>query len=66
MPDAPPPWYRRLAHHVAHWRGLNEGRIVSALDRRGNVWIGFRCTACGQVAGIHMARTDQPPPSAFS
>ena len=53
-------------HRIAHWLGLNKGRIVSALDARGTSWIGFRCGRCGRVTGIHAAYSQQPDQSLFS
>jgi hypothetical protein len=43
-------------HRLAHALGWNLGRVVSATDSRGQVWIGFECTACGQVDGTHIAQ----------
>jgi hypothetical protein len=47
---------RRAAHRLAHALGWNLGRVVSATDSRGQVWVGFECTACGQVDGAHVAQ----------
>lgn len=55
-----------LLHRIAHWFGWNLGHVVSALDDRGTVWIGFRCATCGRISGIHASYTQAPPPSAFS
>lgn len=51
-------------HRVAHWLGWNLGTVVSALDRQGTVWIGFKCDACGKVSGIHA--TGAPLPKEFT
>lgn len=48
-----------MRHRIAHWLHWNLGFLVSALDERGTVWIGFRCATCGKVSGIHAT---QPPP----
>lgn len=42
-----------VRHRLAHWLGWHLGRVVSALDRNGTIWIGFRCGTCGKVNGIH-------------
>jgi hypothetical protein len=55
-----------LWHRIVHWLGWHHGRVVSALDKRGTVWIGFRCGKCGGISGIHAAYSQQPPPGAFS
>ena len=48
-------------HRLAHWLGLNLGRVVSALDRRGTVWIGFKCAECGRSGGIDRRCHDGSP-----
>jgi hypothetical protein len=53
-------WLHRLAHRLS-WQ---LGTIVSAVDRRGTVWIGFKCATCGEVSGIHA--THPPPSSEFT
>lgn len=51
---------RSILHWLAHRLGLNQGRVVSALDDHGRVWIGFRCTACGKLSDPHPSLLDQP------
>lgn len=54
-----------ILHRVAHWFGWNRGYVVSALDQRGTVWIGYKCVICGKIGGIHAAHSQTPPESAF-
>jgi hypothetical protein len=54
-----------ITHWLAHLTGQNLGTIVSVLDKRDTVWIGFRCTGCGRVSGIHVAHDQVPKPSEF-
>lgn len=49
-----------LKHRIEHWLGWNTGKVVSALDKRGTVWIGFRCSQCGKVSGIHASWLEAP------
>jgi hypothetical protein len=51
-------------HRLEHWLGWNRGNVVAATDERGTVWIGFRCTTCGKVSGIHAMHP--PPPERFT
>lgn len=56
-----------MRHRIAHWLHWNLGTVVSALDERGTVWIGFRCATCGKVSGITCGKVSgihatQPPP----
>jgi hypothetical protein len=54
-----------IAHWLAHLTGHNLGNIVSVLDKRGTVWIGFRCRSCGRITGIHAAHDQAPKPAEF-
>jgi hypothetical protein len=40
----------KLIHAIAHLFGWNTGRVVSASDRRQNLWMAFRCSTCGRVS----------------
>lgn len=46
---------RRLLHRLAHRLHWQLGRVVSATDSRGRVWVGFECATCGQVTGASIA-----------
>ncbi len=48
-----------MIHWLEHRLGWNRGTVVSATDVRGNVWIGFKCSTCGKISGIHATH---PPP----
>jgi hypothetical protein len=54
-----------LLHRIAHRLGWNMGYVVSALDDRGTVWIGFKCARCGRIEGIHADYSQQPELSRF-
>lgn len=49
-----------MMHRLAHWLGWNRGWVVTALDQRGTVWIGFKCSVCGRISGIHASMTHRP------
>jgi hypothetical protein len=34
---------------MAHRLGWNRGYVVAATDEHGRVWVGFRCSTCGQL-----------------
>jgi hypothetical protein len=51
-------------HWLAHRTGQNRGQVVSALDANGTVWIGFRCSQCSKISGIHA--THPPAADKFS
>lgn len=55
----------RWLHRIAHRLGWHHGRVVSALDRNGTVWIAFCCGKCGKLNGIHAAYSYQPKPEEF-
>jgi hypothetical protein len=48
---------RRLLHWLAHKTGRNEGHVVSKTDEYGRVLIGFQCSTCHVIEGVHVART---------
>jgi hypothetical protein len=39
-----------IKHLIAHWLGLNGGRVISGYDEKGS-WVAFRCSACGHMQG---------------
>lgn len=51
-------------HKLAHWTGWNRGIVVAATDRRGLVWVGFRCQ-CGKLSGKHMGFVASPADEDF-
>lgn len=51
---------QRLIHRLAHRLRWNFGWVVTAVDRRGTVWIGFKCSHCGRVSGIHASVLERP------
>lgn len=53
-------------HCFMHLLGLTRGSVVTALDKRGTVWIGFKCVQCGRVGGIHASYAQAPHPSEFN
>jgi hypothetical protein len=59
-------WRHRLAHRL-RWQ---LGDVVSATDRAGNVWLGFRCSTCGRLSSVEPGheffRTHRPPDEAFT
>lgn len=55
-------WLHRVQHAV-RWQF---GHVVTALDDHGTVWIGFRCSRCGEITGIHASFQDRPPLERFS
>jgi hypothetical protein len=55
-----------MFHRILHWLGRTTGTVVTALDKNGTVWIGFRCHTCGRVHDIHASRDDAPPEDAFN
>jgi len=44
-----------MFHRLMHLLKLNCGRVVSKLDKNGNVWIGFQCGHCGEIQDRHKA-----------
>ena len=42
-------------HRLAHLLKWNLGRVISALDEHGNVWVAFRCDKCGAIDGRRVA-----------
>ena len=40
-------------HWLAHLFGWNTGKVVSAIDKHGWVWIAFQCDTCGKLSGKH-------------
>lgn len=46
-------WHRLM--HLLHW---NAGVVVSCTDRRGTIWMAFRCAGCGRVTHKHPAGPD--------
>lgn len=57
--------FKRIRHQLAHKLDWHLGRVVSAIDRQGTIWIGFRCSHCGRITGIHASVVDQPKPEEF-
>lgn len=43
---------RRLLHRFAHLAGWNFGEVVTEWHE-GQIWVGFRCSTCGEVSGAH-------------
>jgi hypothetical protein len=50
-------------HWLEHRLGWYRGMVVSAIDGRGTVWIGFKCATCGRISGVHAL--DQPRHDVF-
>lgn len=44
----------KTLHAIAHIFGWNHGKIYSEL-RGFSVWIGFQCSGCGEISGLHCA-----------
>lgn len=47
---------KRLLHKMAHFTGWNRGTVVAATDRKGLVWVAYRCT-CGRITSKGIAMT---------
>ena len=47
---------KTVTHMIKHWLGWNRGRVVSATDEDGNIWVAFECSECGKISGRHIAR----------
>jgi hypothetical protein len=45
-------------HRIRHWFHLNTGIVVSEWRGR-EIWIGFKCSACGRVYGWHKSAVGQ-------
>lgn len=43
----------RLLHTLAHWFGWNHGTVESWWRKDGTLMIGFRCSGCGRISGVH-------------
>jgi hypothetical protein len=43
---------RRLWHQFQHDLEIITGHFVTATDRNGNVWMGFRCNTCSSVSHV--------------
>ena len=43
----------KIRHRLAHCLGWNEGTVVSFLLGNGDVLVGFECSGCGEVSGVH-------------
>lgn len=41
-----------ILHRVAHWLGLNYGRVETWHDED-RLLVGFRCTSCGRIEDVH-------------
>lgn len=52
-----------LLHRLAHLLGWNFGRVVSAYDRRGNLWMARKCDQCGHVSGKGLNSLSHPAPA---
>jgi hypothetical protein len=46
-----PPWSWHLWHAFMHLFHFQDGTVVTATDEVGDVWVGFRCRACGRLDG---------------
>ena len=44
----------KLLHYIAHFLKLHHGIIYSE-TRQDGIWIGFQCSKCGKVEGLHNA-----------
>jgi hypothetical protein len=53
-------------HRLMHKLTLTQGYVVSAVDARGTIWIGYKCVKCGKVSHIHAVVSHPPPQSAFT
>lgn len=42
-----------MIHYLAHLLGLNYGQVISKIDDKGNIWVGFQCDKCGIISGKH-------------
>ena len=40
-------------HFIAHLFGWNHGRAITQIDADGVLWVGFECSKCGKISGIH-------------
>lgn len=38
---------------MAHWLGWNDGRVESWCEDGPHIKVGFRCSTCGQLSGVH-------------
>jgi hypothetical protein len=47
-----PPWSWHLGHAIAHLLSWQLGRVVTATDEVGDVWVGFRCEACARLDAV--------------
>ena len=52
-----------LFHRLAHLLGWQRGHVVSAYDRRGNLWMAFRCELCGRVSDKGLSVVSHPAPA---
>lgn len=48
-------------HDIVHWLHWQRGEVVTSIDPRGNVWVGYRCITCGKITGKHIARMPYEP-----
>lgn len=39
-------------HGVAHVLHVQRGRVVSAYNQQGTLFVGYKCSRCGKVTGI--------------
>jgi len=44
----------KILHWIAHILNWNYGIVHSEL-RGSEIWIGFKCSACGKIEGLHCA-----------
>lgn len=43
----------RMMHRLAHWLGLNFGRVETWFSSDGRLMVAFRCAACGSLSHVH-------------
>ena len=42
-----------IFHYITHLFGWNSGKVITKLDKEGNVWVAFQCSKCGKIEGAH-------------
>jgi hypothetical protein len=52
-------------HNLMHRLMMSRGYVVTAIDAKGTVWIGYKCVKCGRVSGIHASWNGCPPGKDF-
>lgn len=64
-----PPWSWHFWHAIKHVFHSQDGRVVTATDEVGDVWVAFECAECGRLDGVEPGCTvwhRRPKDAAFN